>query len=97
MKTAQDIIIRPIITEQSMAMGEGKRYVFEVLTGATKPEIAAAVKELFKVEVKDVNTINMKRKPKKRGYTSGYTKAWKKAIVTLKPDSKTIEFFDGMN
>jgi len=97
MKRAQDIIIRPIITERSMAAIDNKRYVFEVLPGCTKPEIAAAIEELFKVRVADVNTISMKRKPKRRGYTSGYTKAWKKAIVTLKPDSKTIEFFDGMN
>lgn len=96
MKTVQDIIVRPIITENSMMMIEGKKYVFEVATDATKPEIAAAVEEMFKVDVKCVNTINMKKKPKRMGYNRGYTKAWKKAIVTLKPDSKTIEFFDGM-
>ena len=97
MKTAQDIIIRPIITEESMSMMEGKKYVFKVLYTATKPEIAAAVEELFKVKVKNVNTIKMKRKPKRIGVHSGYTSAWKKAIVTLKPGSKTIEFFDGLN
>lgn len=96
MKTVQDIIVRPIITENSMMMIEGKKYVFEVAKDATKPEIAAAVEEMFKVDVKCVNTINMKKKPKRMGYNRGYTKAWKKAIVTLKPDSKTIEFFDGM-
>ncbi len=96
MKSVQDIIVKPIITEASMAMIEEKKYVFEVLPGATKPEIAAAVEEMFKVDVKCVNTINMKKKPKRMGYNRGYTKAWKKAIVTLKPDSKTIEFFDGM-
>ncbi|MGM9624617.1 MAG: 50S ribosomal protein L23 [Eubacteriales bacterium] len=96
MKTVQDIIVRPIITEKSMMMIEAKKYVFEVAKDATKPEIAAAVEEMFKVNVKCVNTINMKKKPKRMGYNRGYTKSWKKAIVTLKPDSKTIEFFDGM-
>ena len=96
MKTVQDIIVRPIITEKSMMMIEEKKYVFEVAKDATKPEIAAAVEEMFKVDVKCVNTINMKKKPKRMGYNRGYTKSWKKAIVTLKPDSKTIEFFDGM-
>ncbi len=96
MKTVQDIIVRPIITENSMMMIEEKKYVFEVAKDATKPEIAKAVAEMFKVDVECVNTINMKKKPKRMGYNRGYTKAWKKAIVTLKADSKTIEFFDGM-
>ena len=60
-------------------------------------EIKAQIEGMFGVEVATVNTINMKRKAKRQGYTSGYTAAWKKAIVTLKPDSKTIEFFEGMN
>lgn len=97
MRLAEDIILAPIISEASMDMIEGKKYVFKVLADATKPEIAKAVEELFKVKVEDVNTINMKRKPKRLGYHSGYTAAWKKAIVTLKADSKTIEFFEGLN
>ena len=97
MKMVEDIIIKPIITEMSMDMLEAKKYAFKVQKDATKPEIAAAVEQMFKVEVAEVNTINMKRKPKRLGYHSGYTAAWKKAIVTLKPDSKTIEFFDGLN
>lgn len=97
MRLAEDIILAPIISEASMDMIEGKKYVFKVLADATKPEIAKAVEELFKVQVADVNTINMKRKPKRLGYHSGYTAAWKKAIVTLKADSKTIEFFEGLN
>ncbi len=97
MKMAEDIILAPIISEASMDMLESKKYVFKVHVDATKPEIAKAVEELFKVEVADVNTINMKRKPKRLGYHSGYTSAWKKAIVTLKPASKTIEFFEGLN
>jgi large subunit ribosomal protein L23 len=97
MKNVQDIIIKPIITEASMDMLNEKKYAFKVQKDATKPEIAKAVEEMFKVEVLSVNTINMKRKPKRLGVHSGYTAAWKKAIVTLKPDSKTIEFFEGLN
>ena len=97
MKMVQDIIVRPIITEASMDRLADKKYTFEVSKRATKAEIAAAVEQMFKVEVADVNTINMKRKPKRYGVHFGYTSAWKKAIVTLKPDSKTIEFFEGLN
>ena len=96
MKAVQDIIVRPIITENSMAMIADKKYVFEVRPDATKPEIAQAVEMMFKVDVACVNTINMKKKPKRMGSHQGFTKAWKKAIVTLTSDSKTIEFFDGM-
>ena len=96
MKAIQDIIIKPLITENSMDMLADKKYAFKVMKSATKPEIAKAVEEMFGVQVLDVNTINMKKKPKRLGVNSGYTAAWKKAIVTLKPDSKTIEFFDGM-
>ncbi|MBQ7291836.1 MAG: 50S ribosomal protein L23 [Clostridia bacterium] len=96
MRFAHDIIIRPVITEASLAATQNLRYTFEVLPDATKSEIATAVEEVFGVEVADVNTINMKRKPKTLGVHSGYTKSWKKAIVTLKAGSKSIEFFDGM-
>jgi large subunit ribosomal protein L23 len=96
MRFAHDIIIRPVITEASLAATQDLRYTFEVLPEATKSEIAAAVEEVFGVEVADVNTINMKRKPKSLGVHSGYTKSWKKAIVTLKAGSKSIAFFDGM-
>lgn len=97
MKLAQDIILKPIITEKSMDLSSQKKYVFKVDKNATKPEIARAVEELFKVDVKSVNTINMKKKPKRVRYQSGYTAQWKKAIVTLKESSKTIEFFEGLN
>ena len=96
MKNAHDVILKPIITEASMLMGQQKKYVFAVLKDATKPQIADAVEEIFKVDVQCVNTINMKRKPTRVRYQIGYKSAWKKAIVTLKPESKTIEFFDGM-
>ena len=97
MKAIQDIIIKPLLTENSMDMLADKKYAFKVMKSATKPEIAKAVEEMFGVKVLDVNTINMKKKPKRLGVNSGYTAAWKKAIVTLKPDSKTIEFFEGLN
>ena len=100
MKTAHDIIVRPIITENSISLMEKKTYVFEVAKDATKPEIAAAVEEVFKsdkVKVACVRTINMKKKPKRLGVHFGYTSEWKKAIVTLTAESGEIEFFAGLN
>ena len=97
MKLSQDIIIKPIITERSMDMLADKRYVFKVQPDATKPEIAAAIEEMFGVEVASVNTISMKKKPKRLGVHAGYSGEWKKDIVSLKPSSKTIAFFDSMN
>ena len=101
MKMIQDIIIKPVISEASMDMLSNenhKKYVFKVLSSATKPEIAAAVEAMFPgTKVASVNVINMKRKPKRMGVHYGYTSAWKKAIVTLAADSKTIEFFEGLN
>ena len=97
MKMVQDIIIKPIITEASMDKLSDKMYTFKVAKDATKPEIAKAVEELFGVKVANVNTISMKKKPKRLGVHFGYTSEWKKAIVTLTADSKTIEFFDGLN
>ena len=97
MKMVQDIIIKPIITEASMDKLSDKVYTFEVAKNATKPEIANAVEVMFGVKVAGVNTINMKKKPKRLGVHFGYTSEWKKAIVTLTADSKTIEFFDGLN
>ena len=97
MKMVQDIIIKPIITEASMDALSAKKYTFKVAADATKPEIANAVEVMFGVKVADVNTITMKKKPKRLGVHFGYTSEWKKAIVTLKPESKTIEFFEGLN
>ncbi len=97
MKTAYDIIIKPVITEQSMAMTELKRYTFEVAKDANKVEIAKAVEEIFGVKVAKVNTINMYGKEKRMGrYPAGRRSTRKKAMVTLSADSKTIEFFEGM-
>ena len=97
-KTAHDVIVRPVITEKSMDMAANKRYVFRVIKNASKTEIKQAVEEIFKVEVAAVNTINMPAKKKRLGMgrPEGTVSAWKKAIVTLKPDSNTIAFFDGM-
>ena len=97
MKMVQDIIIKPIITEASMDALANKRYTFKVRSDATKPEIAKAVETMFGVKVEKVNTISMKKKPKRLGVHFGYTSEWKKAVVTLTADSKTIEFFDGLN
>ena len=97
MKFAHDVIIKPIITEASMDRIANKTYTFKVAKDATKPEIAKAVEVMFGVKVDKVNTISMKKKPKRLGVHAGYTSDWKKAIVTLKSDSKTIEFFDGLN
>ena len=96
MKLAQDIIIKPIITEASMMGIVSKKYTFKVASDANKVEIAKAVEELFGVKVAKVNTINVNGKMRRYGRFEGYTASWKKAIVTLTEDSKTIEFFDGM-
>ena len=94
-KTAQDIIIRPIITENSMDGLADRKYTFKVAKNANKIEIKKAVEQLFKdVKVEKVNTMNVRGKKKRMGRNEGYTPAWKKAIVTLTDDSKTIEFFD---
>lgn len=93
---AQDIVIRPIITEKSMLGIAEKKYTFEVAKSATKIDIAKAVEELFKVKVAKVNTVKVRGHLRRQGRFEGYTRAWKKAYVTLTADSKTIEFFEGM-
>ncbi len=96
-KTAQDIILKPIITEHSMECLQQGKYTFKVAKNANKIEIANAVEKLFKgVKVKKVNTISVRGRKKRMGRSEGYTSDWKKAIVTLAEGSKTIEFFDGM-
>ena len=97
MKSYADIIVKPLITEKSMDGVAMKRYSFEVKSDATKAEIATAVEVMFKVKVAKVNTINMKKKPKRMGYHFGYTAEWKKAIVTLTEESAPIAFFESMN
>ena len=100
MKAAQDIILRPIITENSMAGIALKKYTFKVAKDANKIEIQKAVEQLFGVKVQSVHTMNVRGRNKRMGVRMGSLDGkkpdWKKAIVTLKEDSKTIEFFDSM-
>jgi large subunit ribosomal protein L23 len=97
MKTAYDIIIRPVITEQSMEDLDIKKFAFEVDKDATKIEIKKAIQEIFDVTVIKVTTTMMHGKKKRSGaYPAGYSKNWKKAVVKLSEDSKNIEIFEGM-
>lgn len=92
MKDARSIIIRPIITEHSYDMIEMNKYTFEVARDANKIEIAKAVEEIFGVTVKKVNTMNVKPKKKRVRYIAGYTRTWKKAMVTI-AEGEAIEIF----
>ena len=95
--TAYDIIIRPVITERSMNSVADKKYVFEVAPTAGQIEIKKAVEEIFGVKVAKVNTMNVSGKAKRMGAARpGRTKDWKKAVVQLREDSKSIELFEGM-
>ena len=97
MKTAQDIIIAPVITEKSMSGIADKKYTFKVARDANKIEIAQAVETLFKgSKVAKVNTSNYDGKVKRQGRSEGRTSAYKKAIVTLTADSKAIQFFESL-
>ena len=97
MMNVYDIIRRPVITEQSMENVADKKYVFEVDVNSNKTEIKAAVEAVFGVKVAKVNTVRMQGKVKRTGaYPAGRRPAYKKAIVTLTADSKTIELFEGM-
>ena len=91
MKTAYDIIVKPIITERSMSAVADKKYVFQVARDAGKIEIKKAIETIFGVKVKSVNTINVRGKEKRMGVHVGKTAAYKKAIITLTSDSKAIE------
>lgn len=93
---AQDIVLGPIITESSMLGIQMKKYTFKVAKSATKISIAAAVEELFGVEVQKVNTISVRGQYRRQGAHGGYTASYKKAIVTLTEKSKSIEFFESM-
>jgi len=97
-RTAYDIVIRPIITEQSMEDVDIKKYVFEVAKDANKIEIKKAIEEIFDVNVIKVTTINVHGKQKRQGrFPAGKTASWKKAVVKLSADSKNIELFEGMS
>ncbi|MCD8187122.1 MAG: 50S ribosomal protein L23 [Ruminococcus sp.] len=96
MKALQDIILKPVITEKSMDGLQAGKYTFKVATDANKIEIKNAVEKLFGVKVAKVSTMNCRGRSKRVGRYVGKTADWKKAVVTLTEDSKTIEFFDGM-
>lgn len=92
-----DVILKPVVTEQTMNDMADKKYTFYVHTSATKIQIRDAVEKMFEgTKVKYVNTSNLYGKMRRRGSTSGRTAARKKAIVQLKDDSKEIELFQGM-
>ena len=96
MKTAYDIIIKPIITERSMSAVADKKYVFEVARTAEKTEIKRAIEEIFGVKVMSVNTMHVRGRDKRLGVHAGKTAASKKAVIRLTADSKSIEMFEGM-
>jgi large subunit ribosomal protein L23 len=93
----RDIIIRPLLSEKSYADIANKKYVFVVAKKSNKTEIKLAIEKLFDVQVESVNTVNCRGKLKRMGRNEGFTPAYKKAIVQLKADSKTIEFFDSLS
>ena len=95
-KLAHDIILKPVITEESMMGTAFKKYTFKVAKDANKAEIKSAIEEVFGVKVAKVNTMNCKGHLRRYGRFQGYTPSWKKAIVTLTEDSNTIDFFDGL-
>ncbi len=94
MREARDIILRPIVSERSTEMMEDRKYTFEVRLDANKVEIAKAVAEIFKVKVESVNTMRVFGKLKRNRYGYHRTSTWKKAIVTLTKDSKTIPILE---
>ncbi len=94
---ARDVIIRPLLTEKSYAEIANKKYVFIVAKNSNKTEIKLAVEKLFDVKVQSVNTVNCHGKFRRMGRNEGYTPDYKKAIVQLKQDSKSIEFFDSLS
>ena len=96
MKTAYDIILKPVITERSMDDAQSRKYTFKVALGANKTEVKSALEEIFEIEIAKVHIMNIRAKKKRQGRTSGMTSRSRKAIVTLKPNSKEIEFFEGL-
>ena len=91
---ARTVIIRPIVSEKSYALLAANKYTFRIHADAHKTQVRQAVEEIFGVRVRDVRTMSVKSKPKRRGYTSGRTREWKKAIVQLHPEDR-IELFEG--
>ena len=91
---ARSVLIRPVVSEKSYALLAANKYTFRVHPKAHKVQIRQAVEEIFGVRVLDVRTMSMKPKPKRRGWTAGKTREWKKAVVQLHPDD-SIELFEG--
>ncbi len=91
---ARTVIIKPVISEKSYELLSANKYTFRVHRSAHKTQVRQAVEEVFGVRVRDVRTMSVKSKPKRRGWTSGKTREWKKAIVQLHPED-TIELFEG--
>jgi large subunit ribosomal protein L23 len=91
---ARQVIVKPIVSEKSYALLAANKYTFRVHPDAHKTQVRQAVEEIFGVRVTDVRTMSVKSKPKRRGYTSGRTRAWKKAVVQLHEDD-AIELFEG--
>jgi large subunit ribosomal protein L23 len=89
------ILIRPVVSEKSYVLSAAHKYTFRVHPDAHKTQIRQAVESLFDVHVLDVRTISVKSKPKQRGNTRGRTRAWKKAIVQVKP-GESIPIFQGL-
>jgi large subunit ribosomal protein L23 len=91
---ARQVLIRPVVSEKSYALLAANKYTFRIHPDANKTQVRQAVEEIFGVRVEDVRTVNVRPKPKRRGYTSGRTREWKKAIVQLHQDD-SIELFEG--
>ena len=96
MKTVYDIIIKPVISERSMDYAQDRKYTFKVAVDANKTQVKHALEEIFDIEIEKVNIMNVKAKKKRMGRNEGMTAASRKAIVTLKPSSKEIEFFQSL-
>ena len=91
---ARQVVLRPVISEKSYALLAANKYTFRISEGSNKTQVRQAVEEIFGVRVLDVRTMTVRPKPKRRGYTSGKTRGWKKAIVQLHPEDH-IELFEG--
>ena len=91
---ARQVVLRPVISEKSYALLAANKYTFRVADGANKTQVRQAIEEIFGVRVTGVSTVWVKPKPKRRGFTSGKRRQWKKAVVTLHPED-SIELFEG--
>ena len=94
--TAREVVIRPVVSEKSYALLAANKYTFRVHDDAHKTQIRQAIEEVFGVRVQGVRTSWVKSKPKRRGWSSGKTRRWKKAVVQLHPED-SIELFEGQD